>query len=52
MYTWYASVQTVGERVRLYVDNSLLVEQWTSLAATEASGTLSMLVANGYLPNP
>jgi hypothetical protein len=47
-YTWFAALQTAGERVKLWVDNELLVDQWTSLEALEGSGTLAPTVADGY----
>ena len=46
-YTFYAGVVSAEERVRLWVDNSLLVEQWTSLAGTEGSGVGAVGVLRG-----
>ena len=48
VYTFFAGVQTAVERMKLWVDNSLLVDQWTDLTATEKSGTLMIGTANGY----
>ena len=48
VYTFFAGVQTAVERMKLWVDNSLLVDQWTSISATEKSGTLMIGTANGY----
>ncbi len=48
VYTFFAGVQTAVERMKLWVDNSLLVGQWTSISATENSGTLMIGTANGY----
>ena len=48
LYTFFAAVQTNTERMKLWVDNSLLVDQWTDLGALEKSGTLMIGTANGY----
>ena len=47
-YTFFARVSGDEDRVKLWVDNSLLVDQWLSLAATERSGTLAIGAANAY----
>ena len=39
---------TNDERVRLWVDNLLVIDQWTSLAATEASGTILFGLGNEF----
>eukprot|EP00960_Hanusia_phi_P060183 764427-Hanusia_phi.AAC.1 len=44
----YASVRSWVERVRLWVDNVILIDQWTSLEGTENSGTIYMGTAGGY----
>ena len=36
------------ERVKLWVDNSIIVSQWTSLASTNPSGTIAFGNSNGY----
>ena len=47
-YTFFARVSGDADRVKLWVDNSLLVDQWLSLSATERSGTLTIGAANAY----
>jgi hypothetical protein len=50
-YTFYATLHgSTGttERVQLWVDNSLVIAQWGSLAAVDPSGTLSFPVAEDY----
>ena len=39
MYTFFTPIQNEDERVRLWVDNSLIINEWTSLSGTEPSGT-------------
>ena len=39
IYTFGLSISDVGERVRLWVDNSLIVDDWTSLASLHPTGT-------------
>jgi hypothetical protein len=43
-----AGTATQVERVKLWVDNSIIVSQWTSLASTSPSGTIGFGSANGY----
>jgi hypothetical protein len=38
--TFFTSLRTATERVRLWVDTSLLVDQWTSLSSIQSSGTI------------
>ena len=47
-YTFFAAVQTDAERIKLWVDNQLLVQQWRSLDSLERSGTISFDAADGY----
>ena len=47
-FTWFVAVTGDQQRVKLWIDNSLIVEQWTSLVGTEGSGTLSLGLAGGY----
>lgn len=37
-----------GERVKLWVDNSIIIQQWTSLSASRPSGTMGFSKGNGY----
>jgi hypothetical protein len=39
-YTFWAGPCRVFERVRLWIDNALIVDQWSSLATTTPSGVL------------
>ncbi len=39
-YTFWASPCRAFERVRLWIDNALIVDQWNSLASTTPSGVL------------
>jgi len=48
-YTFQTAIgaaSNVNERVRLWVDNSLVIDQWASLIATTPSGTLQFDTAN------
>ena len=52
-YTFYATLAggaATSERVRLWVDDALLIDQWGSLGASvgEPSGTISFPLANDY----
>jgi hypothetical protein len=52
-YTFYTTVHAAtntgtNERVQLWIDNSLVIAQWTSLATVDPSGTLSFPVAEDY----
>ena len=46
-YTLFTHVSEADERVKLWVDNLLLINQWASLAGTVVSGTIDFPVANG-----
>ena len=37
------------ERVKLWIDNSIIIQQWSSLASEEPSGTIAFGRANGYV---
>jgi hypothetical protein len=39
-YTMYASLAQTDQRVKMWVDNKLIVDQWSSLVGTQAQGTL------------
>ena len=50
-YTFHAKIAeqtTKTDRVKLWVDNSIVIEQWMSLGSTKPSGTLGFAKANGY----
>jgi len=50
-YTFHAHIaETAGntDRVKLWVDNSIVIEQWMSLGSVKPSGTLGFAKANGY----
>ena len=47
-YTMYASTQSSDERVKVWVDNVLLIDMWSSVGgSTEMSGTLAFGNARG-----
>jgi hypothetical protein len=41
-YTFYTELAAADERVRLWLDNSLVVEEWSSLSSLVPSATFSM----------
>jgi len=47
-YTIYAAITEPDERVKLWVDNKLIIDQWSSLESTEAVGTMGFGRANGF----
>uniref|UniRef100_A0A7S0EWB6 PA14 domain-containing protein n=1 Tax=Hanusia phi TaxID=3032 RepID=A0A7S0EWB6_9CRYP len=49
-YTFSMNLFSIGkeERVKLWVDNSIIIQQWTSLASTSPSGTIGFGKGNGY----
>ena len=47
-YTWFAAVKAVQERLKVWIDNSIIVDQWSSLEGTETSGTLMIGTADAY----
>jgi len=48
-FTFYANTGAGNnERVRVWMDNSLIIDQWTSLVATDASGKLVFGVTGLY----
>merc|ERR1719181_1078872 len=58
-YTFHVNLGEVGgaggatanlpaDRVKLWVDNSIIVQQWTSLSGTAPSGTMGFAKGNGY----
>ena len=48
VYSLYTSVLATSERVKLWVDNMLIIDQWTSLAATLRSATVLLSVGQVY----
>jgi hypothetical protein len=44
---WMSGTWT-DERVRLWIDNSLVIDQWTSLSTAQPSGTVSLPVIGAY----
>jgi len=48
LYTMYSAVAEADERMKLWVDSKLLVDQWKSLESTEASGMIAFGRAAGY----
>jgi len=53
-YTFHMAMANSGganphaERVKLWVDNSIIIQQWASLASTAPSGTIAFGKGNGY----
>ena len=47
-YTFFAGVQQADERVKLWVDGQLLVDQWSSIGGLEVSATWESMYAGGY----
>mmetsp|Transcript_34887 Transcript_34887/g.82189 ORF Transcript_34887/g.82189 Transcript_34887/m.82189 type:complete len:5981 (-) Transcript_34887:63-18005(-) len=48
-YTFHSELNTAAsERVKLWVDNSIIIQQWASLASTAPSGTIGFAKGNGY----
>ncbi len=48
VYTTTFGVRTASERVRLWVDNALVLDQWVSLSSMAPSGTYNFGVLGGY----
>lgn len=46
-YTFFSSLQTATERVKMWIDTTLLVDQWTSLAVTRFSGSITFPAGMG-----
>lgn len=47
-YTFYAAVHGSDERVKLWVDNSVVIDAWSSLSSTEVSGSIGFDTSNRY----
>lgn len=48
IYTMQTALADLDQRVKLWLDNRLLVDQWTSLAATDIHATIAFGTALGY----
>jgi len=48
VYTFQAEIADASDRVKIWVDNLLLVDQWASLAALSPAGTLNDLWASDF----
>jgi hypothetical protein len=46
--TFFIKVVAESERVQLWLDNSIIVDQWSSMAQTELSGTIWLGAAHSY----
>ena len=48
-YTFHIPLAAANsERVKLWVDNSIIIQQWASIASTAPSGTIGFAAGNGY----
>ena len=48
LYTWTVKTAEADERVKLWIDDVLIVDQWTSIAGTNLTATWPSLSANGF----
>jgi hypothetical protein len=48
LYTWTVNNTEADERVKLWIDDVLLIDQWTSIAGTSLSATWPSPSANGF----
>jgi hypothetical protein len=48
VYTMFAAVSGADDRIRLWVDNCLVVDMWDNLSATEQSGTIVFGILKSY----
>ncbi len=48
VYTMFAAVSGADERLRLWIDNLLVVDMWSNFSATEQSGTVVFGISNSY----
>jgi hypothetical protein len=46
LYTYLFQMRQVDERVKLWVDNTLIIDQWTSLQAIAPRGTVNVTESN------
>jgi len=47
-YTFYNGLRTATERVKLWIDTALVVDQWTSLASLRPSGSINFAPQTGF----
>jgi len=47
-YSLSASLASAEERIKLWVDSVLLIDQWTSLAGTDRAATIALQAASIY----
>jgi hypothetical protein len=47
-HTFFITVLTESERVQLWLDNSIIVDQWSSISQTKLSGTIWLGAAHSY----
>ena len=47
-YTLHAAVVEVDERIKLWVDNRILINQWSSLKSTSLQSTIDFATIGGY----
>ena len=50
MYTVHTVLAEEDERVKLWIDNFLVIDQWTSLAGTVPQGTVMFAIIGGFYP--
>jgi hypothetical protein len=48
VYTLFAGVSGEDERIRVWIDSSLVIDMWHGLSGTEASGTVVFDTANNF----
>jgi hypothetical protein len=47
-YTMYAGVSSADERIRVWIESSLVINMWQNLSNIEGNGTIDFNVSNGY----
>ena len=47
-YTFFATATEADDRVKLWVDNQLLVDQWSSLQSLVNEGTIGLGLEDAY----
>ena len=47
-YTLKLSTSDIDERVKMWVDNALIVDQWSSLSSTQGSATWGFAISNSF----
>ena len=48
VYTFMGSIQSASERLRVWIDNVVIVDLWSSLSTTEASGSICFSSAAAF----